>query len=150
MEQYNYQLSCGSGKTVAVLVIEGGVFTFTETRHWMGSDKTVNTYTGFVKKLTDNYYNLYVSTLNDINYEAKGILNDKISMLTFKLIKFDRLLDIDEQFNEFDGMVMGGASVNTNCQYDTLLTLCVGKDYGAYQPANCDMKKIFTMVSKQY
>jgi hypothetical protein len=148
MESYIYNLKGGCGITEIKLNInDDKTFKIEYYCNWMGMGSSAEkkyVFKGNVVYMTSLYYMLYTTTINDESCTFKYNKRD-VSRFVFNFYKFDKTFDINEHQNEYEGMFMGGCTVNGNTyKYDSLLNLL---DEGAFN----DHTKIpikFNMTNK--
>jgi len=122
IEQYIYNIKCGSGSTIIELFIHNNNDTFVLSiyYYWMGNDKTKIKLNGYVKKLTPLYYTLYATEINNLQIDKTKII--------FEFYKFKHMINIQEYMIEYEGMVLGGCNINNHTyKYDSMLKLIIDK-----------------------
>ncbi|ARF11727.1 hypothetical protein Klosneuvirus_2_163 [Klosneuvirus KNV1] len=138
---YLYDIHGGCGSTTFKLNINNDTFNGNFRSNWMGgNDKNIECkLKGRVVKNTICMYNLYTDEILDVKTlikhdckEFDNIHNKDISSVTFRLFDIGGISNFDSLDHEFDGIVMGGCSVNEDATYNAVMTVCYGQRFGAY------------------
>lgn len=151
---YLYDLHGGCGKTSLTLNINNNQFNGTFYYDWMGSEEMECNLIGRVSKNTDQLYTLYVDviidnkTLQKYTCSSVDILKKNISSVTFRFVDINGVANFDTLDHEFDGMVMGGCSVNKDGTYDAILIACYGEKFGAENYGANKKQKDYDYVDK--